>query len=139
MANIVNFKNEAGAVFKDESVTLNVQQNFGNVAEKKTDAPSVDTSKREALIKRGKISKIDLFRVAIALHEYGAFEAVDGDELQQWKVIEAFGEMLGEDFSDYTNNVGAGTHTENPEIFEKIKKAFKRYEDKKLTAKEARR
>ena len=68
MANINNFNNEAGAVFKDESVTLNVQQNFGNVAEKKTDAPSVDTSKREALIKRGKISKIDLFRVAIALH-----------------------------------------------------------------------
>ena len=30
MANIIGvFKNEAGAVFKDESVTLNVQQNFG--------------------------------------------------------------------------------------------------------------
>ena len=59
MANIGKFNNEAGAVFNDQSMTLNVQQNFDNVAEEKTNAPSVDASKREASIKRGKISKID--------------------------------------------------------------------------------
>lgn len=93
----------------------------------------------EPLIRRNKLSKIDLFRLAIALHEYGAFKSVDGDDLPQYKVVEAFGRMLGEDFSDYTNNVAGATSTDNPEIFEKLQKAFKRYEDRKLEGKKARR
>ena len=93
----------------------------------------------EPLIRRNRISKIDLFRLAIALHEYGAFKSVDGDDLPQYKVVEAFGRMLGEDFSDYTNNVAGATSTDNPEIFEKLRKAFKRYEDRKLEGKKARR
>lgn len=93
----------------------------------------------EPLIRRNKLSKIDLFRLAIALHEYGAFKSADGDDLPQWKVVQAFGQMLGEDFSGYTNNVGGGTATENPEIFDKLKKAFRKYEDRKLEEKEARR
>ncbi|MBO5419349.1 MAG: hypothetical protein J6A22_04605 [Bacteroidales bacterium] len=93
----------------------------------------------EPLIRRNKLSKIDLFRLAIALHEYGAFKSADGDDLPQWKVVQAFGQMLGEDFSGYTNNVGGGTATENPEIFDKLKRAFKKYEDRKLEEKEARK
>ena len=93
----------------------------------------------EPLIRRNKLSKIDLFRLAIALHEYGAFKSVDGDDLPQYKVVEAFGRMLGEDFSDYTNNVAGATSTDNPEIFEKLQKAFKRYEDRKLEGKKSRR
>lgn len=139
MANIVNFKNEAGAVYKDESVTLNVQQNFGKGTPVMDEAAKGDCSGNQVLIKRARISKIDLFRLAIALHEYGAFEAADGDDLPQWKVVQAFGQMLGEDFSGYTNNVGGGTTTENPEIFDKLKRAFKKYEDRKLEDKEARR
>lgn len=92
----------------------------------------------EPLIKRGKIAKIDLFRVIIALHEIGAFKSVDGSELHQKNVIQAFGQMLGEDYSGYTNNVSGGTSTENPEIFDKLKKAFVKYEKKKLKEKEAR-
>ena len=92
----------------------------------------------EPLIKRGKIAKIDLFRVIIALHEIGAFKSVDGGELHQKDVIQAFGQMLGEDYSGYTNNVSGGTSTENPEIFDKLKKAFVKYEKKKLKEKEAR-
>lgn len=93
----------------------------------------------EPLIRRNILSKIDLFRLAIALHEYGAFKSVDGDDLPQYKVVEAFGRMLGEDFSDYTNNVAGATSTDNPEIFEKLQKAFKRYEDRKLEGKKSRR
>ena len=92
----------------------------------------------EPLMRRNKLSKIDLFRLAIALHEYGAFKSVGGDDLPQYKVVEAFGRMLGEDFSGYTNNVSGGTATENPEIFDKLKKAFVKYEKKKLKEKEAR-
>lgn len=93
----------------------------------------------EPLIRRNKISKIDLFRLAIALHEYGAFKSADGEDLPQYKVIQAFGQMLGEDFSNYTNNVESGTNTENPEIFEKLKKAFNRYEENKVAEKAARK
>ena len=85
-----------------------------------------------------KIAKIDLFRVIIALHEIGAFKSVDGGELHQKDVIQAFGQMLGEDYSGYTNNVSGGTSTENPEIFDKLKKAFVKYEKKKLKEKEGR-
>jgi len=139
MANINKFHNEAGAVFKDDSVTLNVQQNFGKGTPVMDEAAKEDCSGTQVLIKRARISKIDLFRLAIALHEYGAFEAADGDDLPQYKVVDAFGRMLGEDFSDYTNNVAGATSTDNPEIFEKLQKAFKRYEDRKLEGKKARR
>ena len=93
----------------------------------------------EPMMRRNKISKIDLFRLAIALHEYGAFKSADGEDLPQYKVVQAFGQMLGEDFSNYTNNVQSGTNTDNPEIFDKLKKAFKRYEDRKVEEKVARR
>lgn len=66
------------------------------------------------LIRRSKsFDKVDLFRVIMALYKKGAFEAVDGDELTASKVFQAFGDMLGEDFSKFNNNLSAASVNKN--------------------------
>ena len=64
MANIVNFKNEAGAVFKDESVTLNVQTVSNSVTPSMVDVQEDATPGLIAISDEG--AQVDLLRIAVA-------------------------------------------------------------------------
>ena len=89
------------------------------------------------VIRRSKnFDKVDLFRVIMALYKKGAFEAVDGEELTASKVFQAFGDMLGEDYSKFNNNLSAASANKNDVgIFKSLERGFEEYEsdkDKKL-------
>jgi len=90
----------------------------------------------EVLIHRASsFDKVDLYRVIMALYEIGAFESVEG-KLTKTKVFKAFGEMLGDDFSDFQNNLSAGsTHKNDIDIFKRLEEGLEKFEtekDKKL-------
>ena len=79
-----------------------------------------------------KVAKVDLFRVIMALYKLGAFESVDGKTLGPEKVFEAFGNMLGEDFSKYANNLSQGSENKGDvNIFARLSNAFDEYESEK--------
>ena len=127
MANINSFQNADGANFIDASQTLNIQQNNGS----EPNTASVDHN--EVLIRR-KMSKADLFRVIIALFKTGSFKSEDGSPVNQKDVFEAFGKMLGEDYSDYQKNLSAADFkkTEDNNVFDKLKSAYESYLNSKL-------
>lgn len=129
MANIVNFKNEAGAVFKDESVTLNVQQNFGGSSNLTEENVEIDTE-----IKRAEsFTRIDLIRVFLALHKAGAFESRSGGYVSQAAVFRAVTSMLGEDFTNYSRDLYDASSTKNGDkIFDELKIFYQNYEADKL-------
>ena len=85
------------------------------------------------LIRRTKkFAKVDLYRVIMALYKLGAFEAVDGTQVGPEKVFEAFGNMLGDDFSKYANNLSRGSDNKGDvNIFTRLSEAFDEYEDEK--------
>ena len=85
------------------------------------------------LIRRTKkFAKVDLYRVIMALYKLGAFEAVDGTQVGPEKVFEAFGNMLGDDFSKYANNLSGGSNNKGDvSIFTRLSDAFNEYEDEK--------
>lgn len=89
------------------------------------------------VIRRSKsFEKVDLFRVIMALYKKGAFEAVDGEELTAAKVFQAFGDMLGEDYSKFYNNLSAASTNKNDVgIFKSLERSLEDYEvgkDEKL-------
>ena len=90
----------------------------------------------EVLIHRAKsFEKIDLYRVIMALFEIGAFESAEGN-LTKKKVFKAFGDMLGDNFDDFQNNLSAGSKNKNDiDIFDRLKSGFEQYgtcKDEKL-------
>lgn len=98
----------------------------------------------EVLIRRTRnkhiCAKVDLYRVIMALYWLGAFESVDGSQLGPEKVFEAFGNMLGEDFSTYANNLSSGSNNKgDANIFVRLEEAFGKYEACKEKKKNDRR
>ena len=87
----------------------------------------------EVLIHRAKsFEKIDLYRVIMALYEIGAFKSADGTELTATKVFKAFGDMLGEDFSKFQNNLSAASTNKNGvNIFKRLEEGLEQYETEK--------
>lgn len=85
------------------------------------------------LIRRTKkVAKVDLYRVIMALYKLGAFESVDGTQIGPEKVFEAFGNMLGDDFSRYANNLSQGSENKGDvNIFTRLSDAFDEYEAEK--------
>lgn len=134
MAHIGIFKNEDGGLFVDNSVTVNaLQTNTQNITENQ----SVSSRKAKPIIirfagKRGQ--KIDLYRVIIALYECGFFTDASGAKPSQKQVFEAFGQMLGADFSDFQKNLSESKNFNNDSdaptrIFDNLKDAIKQYYD----------
>ena len=93
MANINQFNNEAGAVFKDESLTVNVQPVINSVAPSEVDVQDDVTSGLIALSEEG--AQVDLLRIAVAAYRTGLFKRRDGRKLNQIDVIRAFTKMVG--------------------------------------------
>ena len=133
MANIVNFKNEAGAVFKDESVTLNVQTVSNSVTPSVVDVQEDATPGLIAISDEG--AQVDLLRIAVAAYRTGLFKRRDGRKLNQIDVIRAFTKMVGIEVANPYNNLRdekVNGSTASTEIFDALKRAFIEYEDEKL-------
>ena len=133
MANIVNFKNEAGAVFKDESVTLNVQTVSNSVTPSVVDVQEDATPGLIAISDEG--AQVDLLRIAVAAYRTGLFKRRDGRKLNQIDVIRAFTKMVGIEVANPYNDLRdekVNGSTASTEIFDALKRAFIEYEDEKL-------
>ena len=133
MANIVNFKNEAGAVFEDESVTLNVQTVNNSVTPSVVDVQEDATPGLIAISDEG--AQVDLLRIAVAAYRTGLFKRRDGRKLNQIDVIRAFTKMVGIEIKNPYNDLRdekVNGSTASTEIFDALKKAFIEYEDEKL-------
>lgn len=133
MANINNFNNEAGAVFKDESLTVNVQPVINSVAPSEVDVQDDVTPGLIALSDEG--AQVDLLRIAVAAYRTGLFKRRDGRKLNQIDVIRAFTKMVGIEISNPYNDLRdekVNGSTASTEIFDALKRAFIEYEDEKL-------
>ena len=133
MANINNFNNEAGAVFKDESLTVNVQPVINSVAPSEVDVQDDVTSGLIALSEEG--AQVDLLRIAVAAYRTGLFKRRDGRKLNQIDVIRAFTKMVGIEIKNPYNDLRdekVTDSTASTEIFDSMKRAFIEYEDEKL-------
>lgn len=133
MANINNFNNEAGAVFKDESLTVNVQPVINSVAPSEVDVQDDVTSGLIALSEEG--AQVDLLRIAVAAYRTGLFKRRDGRKLNQIDVIRAFTKMVGIEIKNPYNDhrdEKVRDSTASTEIFDSMKRAFIEYEDEKL-------
>lgn len=69
MANINKFHNEAGAVFKDDSVTLNLQPVSNSVTPSEVDVQEDTTPGLIAISDEG--AQVDLLRIAVAAYRTG--------------------------------------------------------------------
>ena len=133
MANINNFNNEAGAVFKDESLTVNVQPVINSVAPSEVDVQDDVTSGLIALSEEG--AQVDLLRIAVAAYRTGLFKRRDGRKLNQIDVIRAFTKMVDIEIKNPYNDLRdekVTDSTASTEIFDSMKRAFIEYEDEKL-------
>ena len=133
MANINKFHNEAGAVFKDDSVTLNVQPVINSVTPSEVDVQEDTTSGLIAISDEG--AQVDLLRIAVAAYRTGLFKRRDGRKLNQIDVIRAFTNMVGIEISNPYNDLRdekVNGSTASTEIFDALKRAFIEYEDEKL-------
>jgi hypothetical protein len=133
MANINQFNNEAGAVFKDESLTVNVQPVINSVAPSEVDVQDDVTSGLIALSEEG--AQVDLLRIAVAAYRTGLFKRRDGRKLNQIDVIRAFTKMVGIEIKNPYNDLRdekVTDSTASTEIFDSMKRAFIEYEDEKL-------
>ena len=133
MANINNFNNEAGVVFKDESLTVNVQPVINSVAPSEVDVQDDVTSGLIALSEEG--AQVDLLRIAVAAYRTGLFKRRDGRKLNQIDVIRAFTKMVGIEIKNPYNDLRdekVRDSTASTEIFDSMKRAFIEYEDEKL-------
>ena len=133
MANIGKFNNEAGAVFKDESLTVNVQPVINSVAPSEVDVQDDVTSGLIALSEEG--AQVDLLRIAVAAYRTGLFKRRDGRKLNQIDVIRTFTKMVGIEISNPYNDLRdekVNGSTASTEIFDALKRAFIEYEDEKL-------
>ena len=131
MAPIGIFKNEAGGLFVDNSVFVSSQHtNTNNISMKQNGSACEGKLSIRFAGKRGQ--KIDLYRVIIALLENGFFTDNSGAKPTQKEVFEAFGKMLGADFSDFQKNLSQSRLNNNDseaptQIFDTLKKTIEEY------------
>lgn len=133
MANINKFHNEAGAVFKDDSVTLNVQPVINSVTPSEVDVQEDTNPGLIAISDEG--AHVDLLRIAVAAYRTGLFKRRDGRKLNQIDVIRAFTKMVGIEIKNPYNDLRDEKVTDSTvstEIFDAMKRAFIEYEDEKL-------
>ena len=133
MANINNFNNEAGAVFKDESLTVNVQPVINSATTSEVDVQDDATPGLIAISDEG--AQVDLLRIAVAAYRTGLFKRRDGRKLNQIDVIRAFTKMVGIEIKNPYNDLRDEKVTDSTvstEIFDAMKRAFIEYEDEKL-------
>lgn len=142
MANIKTFVAHPGSTFTDQSVTVSAQQNNTQFNTENQILPG-DNSEcagqatgNNVFLNPQKGTKANLFRVILALQKTGFFVDKSGRQATQKDVFDAFGAMLGEDFSKFQKNLSeAAKHNNDSEvsskIFDELKDIFIAYEREK--------
>lgn len=115
-----------------------VQQNMQSGKTENNGQPAKTSSSITLNPKKG--MKVNLFRVVIALHKLGFFVDKTGSAPDQEDVFQAFGDMLGKDYSKYYNDLSEASKKKNEiTIFQELEQAFAEYEEQKLEASANRR
>ena len=120
-------------MFKDKSLTVNVQPVINSVVPSEVDVQDDVTSGLIALSEEG--AQVDLLRIAVAAYRTGLFKRRDGRKLNQIDVIRAFTKMVGIEIKNPYNDLRDEKVTDSiasTEIFDSMKRAFIEYEDEKL-------
>ena len=115
-----------------------VQQNMQSRKTENNGQPAKTSSSITLNPKKG--MKVNLFRVVIALHKLGFFVDKTGSAPDQEDVFQAFGDMLGKDYSKYYKDLSEASKKKNEiTIFQELEQAFAEYEEQKLEASANRR
>lgn len=141
MANIKTFVAHPGSNFTDNSITVNAQQNNIQAGENPdaqqpyTSTANPENTKSGIRLNRS-ATKVDLYRVILALQKLGFFTDETGYAATQKAVFHAFGTMLGENFDGYQKNLSEAAKHNNDSnvsanIFDELKAAFITYEREK--------
>lgn len=141
MAKIGIFNNETGALFQDNSITIqqNQQNNMQN-AQTTEIADDTDSWKPISLVMDSSHNKVDFYRVIMALYQEGFFKSASGGKATIKDVFHAFGTMLGEDFDKYAKDLSAGSLKKTEiTIFTRLEQAFMAYEQEKEQKANSRR
>lgn len=141
MTHINNYIAHQGSTYNDNSVTINAQQNNTQFNTENQILPG-DNSEcagqatgNNVFLNPQKGTKANLFRVILALQKTGFFVDKSGRQATQKDVFDAFGAMLGEDFSKFQKNLSQASQHNNDsdvstKVFDDLKAAFEAYEGK---------
>ena len=130
---IGTFNNEEGAVFNNNSLTINAQTVTSDTTPSEVDVQEDATTGLIAISDEG--AQVDLLRIAVAAYRTGLFKRRDGRKLNQIDVIRAFTKMVGIEITNPYNDLRdekVNGSTASTEIFDALKRAFIEYEDEKL-------
>lgn len=141
MAKIGIFNNETGALFQDNSITIQQNQQNNMQTAQMTEAPvDTDSWKPISLVMDSSHNKIDFYRVIMALYQEGFFKSANGGRATIKEVFHAFGTMLKENFDGYAKDISAGSLKKTElTIFTRLEQAFMTYEQEKEQKANSRR
>lgn len=141
MANIGTFNNETGALFQDNSITIQQNQQNSMQTAQMTDVPvDTDSWKPISLVMDSYHNKIDFYRVIMALYQEGFFKSANGGKATIKEVFHAFGTMLKENLDGYAKDISAGSLKKTElTIFTRLEQAFTTYEQEKEQKANSRR
>ena len=130
---IQNYNDQSGSSLAVAMPGGVVQQNMQSGKTENNDQPAKTSSSNTLNPKKG--MKVNLFRVVIALHKLGFFVDKTGSAPDQEDVFQAFGDMLGKDYSKYYKDLSEASKKKNEvTIFQELEQAFAEYEEDKLEA-----
>lgn len=130
---IGTFNNEEGAVFNNNSLTINAQTVTSDTTPSEVDVQEDATPGLIAISDEG--AQVDLLRIAVAAYRIGLFKRRDGSKLNQIDVIRAFTKMVGIEIKNPYNDLRdekVKDSTVSTKVFDAMKRSFKEYEDEKL-------
>lgn len=130
---IGTFNNEQGAVFNNNSVTVNAHPVDNSTTPSNVDIQDDTTHSLIAISDEG--AQVDLLRIAVAAYRIGLFKRRDGSKLNQIDVIRAFTKMVGIEIKNPYNDLRdekVKDSTASTKVFDAMKRSFKEYEDEKL-------
>lgn len=121
------------------NLDLSIKQEFEEL--KKADNSHNDLSRKtndkehensfESNIKIAKDRKIDVIKVLHAMCRIGLFEKKDGSKINTQKLMEVFGKLLNDDFTNYSSNLGnskASAHERTyMTVFDELSKSARDY------------
>lgn len=138
---IQNYNDQSGSSLAVAMPGGVVQQNM-HYAKHEPDSRSDSGESSENLVylNSARGTKINLYRVIMAMHQFGFFVDKSGRQAMQKDVFKAFGEMLGADFSKYCKDISEASKKKGDiTIFEELERAFQEYEEGKINRLEERR
>lgn len=125
--------NNDGVINANTIVQNNIENNVQAAQESTTGNSDCNpaATPAEPLIRLNtkKGNRINLYRVIVAMHEYGFFKSPNGGPADQKEVFAAFSAMLGDPFNGYDNNLSEGKKHNNDsdaaeKIFDDLKRLF---------------